>query len=151
MTPIEALVKARSWCAYQDRCQKEMRDKFIVWGIEREVAESHIASLISEGFIDEERFARSFARGKFRMKGWGKRKIESELKQRGISPYCIRAGMKEISGQEYEKVLRNLAEKAMRRLKAPNHRVKVIKAYKYLLSRGFESDLISRVLKPEFD
>ncbi|MCC7302289.1 MAG: RecX family transcriptional regulator [Bacteroidia bacterium] len=145
--PGEALQKARNYCAFQERCQQEVREKLLQWKQDKNVVESHIAQLISEGYIDEERFARAFAGGKFRMKQWGRKKIEIELKQRALSPYCVRSGLSEIAQGDYLNTLQRLAEKALKRTKAPNARVRALKVRKYLLSRGFENDLVSDILR----
>ncbi|MCB0395041.1 MAG: RecX family transcriptional regulator [Flavobacteriales bacterium] len=101
----EILEKARHYCAYQERCQQEVRKKLYTLGLGRQDVELLIASLITENFINEERFSRAFARGKFRIKRWGKIRINLELKQRNISPYCIRKAMEEIPDDEYQEAL----------------------------------------------
>lgn len=101
-----ALRKAESYCAYQERCQQEVRDKLYEWGLWKNAVENIIAKLIQDNFLNEERFAKAYAGGKFRIKKWGKVKIKLELKKRKISDYCIRQAMKEIDGPDYEKELK---------------------------------------------
>src|SRR5687767_2477337 len=88
------LAKAQKYCAYQERCQQEVRSKLYGWGLWKEAVEGIIAELINENFINEERFAIAFAGGKFRIKKWGKTKIKLELKKRDISDYCIKQALK---------------------------------------------------------
>ena len=90
------LEKARKYCAFQERCHQELREKLYSWLLPEKSVEQIISELISEGFLNEERFAKAFSRGKFRIKRWGKNKITNELKRRNISEYSIRKGLKEI-------------------------------------------------------
>ncbi len=95
----EALTKAKQkiahYCAYQERCQQEVRSKLYQYGLYKNQVEETLAWLITEGYLNEERFAKTFAGGKFRVKKWGKLKIEQALKQKQLSSYCIRKGMAE--------------------------------------------------------
>lgn len=149
--PLAALQKARNYCAYQERCQQEVRNKLLSYGLENDTVESHLAALISEGYINEERFARAFAGGKFRIKKWGKKRIEMELKRRDISPACIRTALKEIVEPEYEKTLRILAKKLEALTRGRTETERRQKIYKKLLSKGYEATQISRILKVDFD
>ncbi len=114
-TPSIALKKAERYCAYQDRCHQEVRRKLYDLGLYRDDVDQVMATLIETQFLDEERFARSFARGKFRMKAWGRVRITQELKQRQVSAYCIRAGLSEIDEAAYAKTLDGLMEKYVER------------------------------------
>src|ERR1041385_8010377 len=113
-SPHEALVKAESWCAYQERCQQEMRDKLYSWGLHEKDVENLIAELISKNFLNEERFAKAFAGGKFRIKKWGRIKIRLELKRRKLSEYCIKKGLAEINEDDYRATMKKLADEKMR-------------------------------------
>lgn len=146
-TQAQALVKAEAWCAYQDRCQQEVRDKLYSWGLSEEEVENVISELISRTFIDEERFAIAFAGGKFRIKKWGRVKIRLELKRKRISDYCIRKGMAAIDGDDYMETLRKLAEKKIRETKEKHPLKKKYKVMTYLISRGFENDLVRDVIE----
>jgi regulatory protein len=119
-TASEALIKAEAWCAYQERCQQEVRDKLYEWGLHEREVEFIISELISKNFVNEERFAVAFAGGKFRMKKWGRVKLRVELKRRKISDYCIRKGMEEISDRDYRRTLNDLATKKIREVKEKN-------------------------------
>lgn len=137
----EALKKMQRYCAYQDRCHQEVRKKLMAMGIYPDWREEVIVELIQENFLNEERFARSFARGKFRMKQWGKLRILRELKQRDISEYCIRKAMDEIEEEDYLQTLQLLIEKKASQLKEPDRYKKRNKIVQYLLQRGYESAL----------
>ena len=139
----DALKKAQRYCAYQDRCHQEVRRKLKDLGVYGEDLGQIMVLLVEENFLNEERFARSYARGKFRMKRWGRNRILKELKQRAISDYCIRKAMEEIDPEEYEKTLISVLEK--RHADKPN----IVGQYKvrqdlikYGLSRGYESALV---------
>lgn len=147
LTPNQALIKAQMTCAYQERCQQEMRDKLYEWGLFSNEVENIIVLLIGDNFLNEERFAKAFAGGKFRIKKWGKVKIKIELKKRKISDYCIRKGLAEIDEQEYDTALRELIQKKLRENKKGQQYQRNYKAAQYALSRGFESDLIWEILK----
>ncbi|HXC03732.1 MAG TPA: RecX family transcriptional regulator, partial [Bacteroidia bacterium] len=118
--PKKALEKAAAWCAYQERCQQEVRDKLYEWGLWKDMVEQIISELIGQGFIDEERFARTYAGGKFRIKKWGKQKIKNELKQRHISEYCIRKAMLEIDADAYRKTLEKILDDYGKKVKSSN-------------------------------
>src|SRR4051812_72479 len=110
-TRQEALIRTSSFCAYQERTQQEVRDKLYGYGLHKDMAEELISKLISENFINEERFAKTYAGGKFRIKKWGRIKIKEALKAKGISEYCIKKGLLEIDPTEYTSALLSLIEK----------------------------------------
>ena len=142
----DALIKAASFCAYQERCHKELKEKLAEWGIYGLEADELMVKLIELNYLNEERFACAFAGGKFRVKQWGKLRIKQELKLRDISDYCINKGLKEIEDPDYRDTLREVLEKklsSLGKLKAPEAKNK---AYKYALSRGFEPNLIWELL-----
>ncbi|MBK9015346.1 MAG: RecX family transcriptional regulator [Saprospiraceae bacterium] len=142
----DALVKLQRYCAYQDRCHQEVRSKLIELGCYGQDLEEVMANLIEEKFLDEERFARSFARGKFRMKQWGRTRIRQELKLRNISDYCIRKAMEEISEGDYLKTLREVLERRASKIGESNEFALKGKLVQYAMSRGFESELIWKTL-----
>lgn len=147
--PAQALAKAEAWCAYQERCQQEVRDKLYDWGLYPDAVESIISELISRNFIDEERYAMAFAGGKFRIKKWGRIKIRVALKQKRISDYCIRKGLAVIDEDEYREALKKqLAEKS-RAIKEAHPLKRKHKIISALLARGFEQDLIRELMKEE--
>ncbi len=145
-TQKQALIKAESYCAYQERCQQEVRDKLYSWGLHEIQVENVIADLIASNFINEERFAKAYAGGKFRIKKWGRVKISIELKRRKISAYCIKKGLAEIEEEEYIKTLQKVAEVKIKAMKERDSKKKKYKVMNYLLSRGFENDLVVEVV-----
>lgn len=146
-TPQEALIKAAAYCAYQERTQQEVRSKLYSYGLEFEEVEEIIIRLCAEKLIDEERFARAFARGKCNLKRWGRRKILLGLKAHQISEYCIRRGMQEIDPDVYWQNLLYLAEKKNRTEKESNPALRRHKITQFLLGKGYENDLIQDALR----
>lgn len=141
MSKEDALAKMQRYCAYQDRCHQEVRSKLLDMGVYGDWLEEIMVQLIEENFLNEERFARSFARGRFRIKQWGRNRIRQELKKRNISDYCIRKAMEEIEEEEYRTVLKALLSKKAGSLKEDDPYKRKNKLARYALSRGFESEL----------
>ncbi|MFN8348049.1 MAG: regulatory protein RecX [Spirosomataceae bacterium] len=142
----QILLKLASFCAYQERTLKEVRQKLREWEIEEEEAQPVIEELKQQNYLNEERFARAFAGGKFRVKKWGKLKIKQEMKLRGLSNELIQKALTEIDGDAYEEVLRDLLTKKARGLRGEPLTVKQ-KLVRFALSRGFESDIVWELLK----
>lgn len=142
-----ALQKLQAYCAYQERCHSEVTAKLRELGMFGDVADAIMAQLIEDNFLNEERFAIAYARGKFRMKSWGKIRIRQELKMRHIPDYSIQQAMKAIDteGGYLETLERILRQKATEYMDEDYQ--KTAKLYAFALRRGFESDLISAVLK----
>jgi regulatory protein len=145
----DALRKAAMFCAYQERTQQEVRERLREWGIWGDDAEEVIAELIQQNYLNEERFAKSFAGGKFRVKGWGRRKIKQHLQQRGISGYNLEQAMKEIAPADYQDTLKELLDKKRQSLRDTNPLIIKQKLVRYALSKGYEADLIFTVLGNE--
>ena len=141
--PKVALVKVQAWCAYQERCQQEVRDKLYSWGLWPDAVESIIAELISKNFINEQRFAVLYAGGKFRVKKWGRIRIRLELKKRQIPEGIIRSALAEIDNTSYHEALYKLAASRWKSEKEKHPLKKKMKVMRYLVSRGYESDLVS--------
>ncbi|GFD71454.1 RecX family transcriptional regulator [Tenacibaculum sp. Mcav3-52] len=139
--------KIEQYCVYQDRCHKEVEQKLKEYKLIPEAREHILLHLLEHNFLNEERFAKSFARGKFRIKKWGKDRIVRELKFRDISTYNIKSALKEIDEEEYIKTLYNLVEKKNVSVSETNHFKRKKKIVDYLLYRGFESSLIYEALK----
>jgi len=123
-----------------------VRSKLLDLGIYGDDLEDIIAHLIEENFLNEERFARSFARGKFRMKQWGRIRIRQELKKRDITDYCLRKAMEEIDEGEYLKTLEEVLEKRAGKINAANDFAKRNKLAQYAVQRGFEIELVWGIL-----
>ncbi|GAA0879250.1 regulatory protein RecX [Algoriphagus jejuensis] len=142
----EAKGKLETYCAYQERCQWEARRKLYEKGIKGDAAEELICDMIGADFLNEERFARSFARGKFRMRHWGRTRITRELKLRQISAACIRLGLSEIDPEEYYDTLLTQAEKKWEQTPEKDPFKKKYKVIGYLMSKGFEQDLVQEAV-----
>ena len=141
-TVNEALKKLEHYCSYQDRCHKEVEDKLVKMNMIPEAKEIIILHLLEHNFINEERFAKSFARGKFRIKKWGKQRIIRELKFKRISKYNIDSALKEIPEEDYLTTFNELAEKKYESLSDSDRQKMKKKFLNYLLYRGWESHLI---------
>lgn len=145
-TPLEAQKKLEHYCAYQDRCHQEVSEKLRSLGMDTETSDRIIVHLINHNFLSEERFARSFARGKHRIKHWGKIRIVRELKARSISQYNINAALKEIDPDEYAGNFEALADRFWLGLQESNSLKKQKKTFDFLYRKGFETDLIQEKL-----
>ena len=142
VTKEQALQKIKHYCSYQERCHKEVKEKLYGFGLWKKDVETVISQLIEENYLNEERFSELFAGGKFRMKQWGRVKIRHELKQKQISEYCIKKGLKEIDEDLYNKTLDKLAAAKWKTLKGEkNIFIKKSKTINFLLQRGFEHAL----------
>ncbi|MFT5971056.1 MAG: regulatory protein [Flavobacteriales bacterium] len=145
----EARIRVHNYCAYQERCQKEVREKLISWGMIELVVDTLMVELIQGNFLNEERFSIAFARGKFRFKHWGKYKIKQELWRRDISEYCINKAMLEIDGLGYKDEIKLLADKYLSKQKESHPYLLKRKTANYLIRKGFESALVWDVLNTE--
>ena len=143
----EATKKLEGYCAYQDRCHKEVVGKLREMHMIPEAIDIIVTQLIQTDFLNEERFARSFARGKFNIKKWGRNRIISALKQRDISKYNIGMALKEIDDRDYLMTFDELSKKYLRSLKMGNPQTRRKKMADYLLYRGWESELVYDKIK----
>ena len=141
-TVDEAKRALERYCIYQDRCHKEIEQKLRDYKMIPEACEVIIIHLIEHRFLNEERFSKSFARGKFNIKKWGKQRIIRELKFRNISDYNIRTALKEIDENDYLETFHQLAEKRFLTISETNKFKKKKKLVDYLMYRGWESNLI---------
>lgn len=147
LTPQQALQKIYQYCAYQERSHKEVRSKLYDYGLWGSEVEDLLTRLITEDFLNEERFAKSYAGGKFRIKKWGRRKIERELESHGLTSRCINIGMSEIDDQDYKNVLTALIEKKWAVTEEDNLFKKKDKVARYAIMKGFEPDLVWGIIK----
>lgn len=130
------------FCSYQERCHKEVRTRLYDYGLASVDVEEIIMELIELNYLNEERFAKAYCRGKFKVKNWGREKIKRELKLRDISAYCINKGMEEINEQDYQLTLEKLAEKKLKSIKDTNPFVRKKKLADHLIRKGYESVLV---------
>ena len=147
MTIKEAIQKLEHFCAYQERCHSEVVSKLYDLKMTQDEMDTIIVHLIQENFLNETRFACSFARGKHRIKHWGKIRITNELKARQISSTNINLALKEISSEEYQNTFEQLSERCWENIQEKNSLKKRKKFCDYLLRRGFESNLVYEKLK----
>ncbi|BDD08338.1 hypothetical protein FUAX_07700 [Fulvitalea axinellae] len=135
-----------SFCAYQDRCTHEAAEKAIKYGLTEEEIARLLGELQSDGFIDEERYAKSFVRGKFFYKKWGRRKIAQTLRMKNLQDELINIGMEEIPEAEYAETMADLARAKWKSVKGRNDFERKMKVLRYLAGKGFEADLARDIL-----
>ena len=134
--------KLVNYCVYQDRCHKEVEEKMRSFLLIPEAKDEILLYLIKENYLNEERFTRSYIRGKFYIKHWGKQKIKSQLKIKGISEKLINTCMSEIYDDDYEKQIKFFAEKLLPTYKGLNDFQKKTKLIRFLVTKGYEYELI---------
>jgi regulatory protein len=147
LTKEQALQKLKHYCAYQERCHSEVKEKLYDLGVWKKEHDEIIAALIEENYLNEERFAIAFAGGKFRIKQWGRMKIKHELKQKQVSEYSIKKALKQIDEAEYLKLLNKEAEEKYASLKSEQYLVRKKKTMDYLFRKGFEAELVNESIK----
>jgi len=141
--------KIYKYCAYQERTHLEVRNKLYEYGLASDEVDRLVSELISDGYVNEERFARTFAGGKFRIKGWGRIKIIHELEAKGLTKNCIRIGLKEIDQADYEKTLETLLIKKSEAVHDDDDYARRDKIARYAIQRGFEPELVWRRIKEQ--
>lgn len=146
LTPAQAISKAEAYCTYQERSQQEVRDKLYSWGLHKADVEDVIASLITENFLNEERFALAYASGRFRMKGWGRYKIKQGLKQKSVSRPLIEVALASLDEHEYREKLYGILCSRGRSEKESDPYKRKNKLLQYAIGKGYESELILELL-----
>jgi regulatory protein len=146
LTKEQALQKGKHYCTYQERSHYEVQQKLYDLGIRRQDQDEIIATLIEEDYLNEERFAKMFAGGKFRMKDWGRKKIYYALKEKKVSEYSIKQAMKEIDEEEYLKNLKELTAEKYESLKDEQYLVRKKKTIDYMIQKGYEFDLVTKTI-----
>ncbi len=150
LTKEQALQKLKHYCGYQERSHAEVKEKLYSLGVWKKDHDEIIATLIEENYLNEERFATAFVRGKFRMKQWGRVKIKYELKQKQVSEYNIKKALKEIDETTYSDTLKKLYEERWESLKGEKNRfIKMTKTRDYLLQKGYEMELVKAVMNSD--
>ena len=145
--PEVALTKAEHFCAYQERSQQEVRDKLYEWGLWPDAVEQTISRLIEGNFLNEDRFAKAYVKGKFNQKAWGKIKIKQGLKLKRVPDVLIKKALLTIDLDIYTAALTRLLEKKAASVTEKNEFKRRYKLQQYAMSRGYEADLIAEVLK----
>ncbi len=141
-TYSQALEKLKYFCAYQERSHSDVEKKLFEYPLTEEERENIIAELISENYLNEERFAIAFTEGKFRIKKWGKQKIKSKLKEKKVSDYCIQKGLKALEDEEYIDTLQQIIQQKYTNTKAPSSYQRKAKTARYCIQKGYESALV---------
>lgn len=145
LTKEQALQKLRHYCAYQERCHSEVKEKLYELGISKIHHDEITASLIEENYLNEERFAILFAGGKFRIKQWGRVKIKYQLKQKQVSEYSIKKALKQISEKDYLKTIQKHIVEKLKTLKGERDIfIQKRKLYDFLVHKGFEADIVKK-------
>jgi len=147
LTTEQAKQRALRYCAYQERSHQEVKNKLYEMGLYSSEVDELLTYLITEGFLNEERFAKAFTGGKFRIKKWGRIKITHALESKGLTRNCIRIGLKEIEEEDYYQTLTELLKSKIAELDESNIFVLRDKASKFAILKGYEPDLVWRVLK----
>ncbi|MES2794985.1 MAG: regulatory protein RecX [Bacteroidota bacterium] len=143
------LQKIAAFCAYQERTHNEVRERLFDWSIRGDDAEEMIVWLIENNYLNEERFAKAFAGGKFRMKNWGRIRIKHELKMKGLSDYCIKIGLAEIDENDYFESIKKMINRKANKDDFENPYLRKHKLARYIIGKGYEQQLVWRFLGEE--
>jgi regulatory protein len=148
-TPGQAMEKIRHYCGYQERSHVEVKEKLFGFGLNSQEVDAILAELISEDYLNEERFATMFAGGKFRVKKWGRKRIVYELKARKVSEYNVKLGIASIDHQDYLQTINELIEKKMALLIGEGYDGYELRArtFAYMNQKGFEPSLVQDAYK----
>jgi len=151
LTESEALRKIAAYCAYQERCEQEVRQKLTSWNIAYQTIENLIEKLQNEDFINEKRYINSFINGKFRLKKWGRIKIRYALRQKGLPDLAIDKGLQEMDTESYVETLEILAQQKANSIQYSKQNPKSKQTlFRFLQQRGFEIEFIQETLKKLF-
>lgn len=149
--PFEARARIKAWCDRQERAHSEVRTKLYSWQLDRESVESIISELILANYLNEERFATAFARGKFRIRHWGWKRIEQELKRKGVAAHAIAQAKAENEPEDYRATLGELLRKKALTIKAKNKYDLRAKLKRYAVSKGYSFDEVGEVMKGDWE
>jgi len=141
LTPSQAKPKIEKYCAYQERSHKQVLEKLRSLGLDQQEAGEMLVELMQAGFVNEARYAAAFVRGRFKLKGWGRNKIEQALKREGLSSRQIETALAEIEEPQYEQTLVKLAEKKAASVSGTPFE-KRMKIKRYLMGKGYELEAI---------
>ena len=143
----QAFMKLKYYCGYQERCHYEAKEKLYSFGLRKTEVEQLLSRLIEENYLNEERFAQQFVGGHFRQKKWGINKIVYALRQKKVSEYNIKKGLKEIDQVEYSKVAEKLIRAKWLLLKKEQYMNREAKTTAYLLQKGYDAGLVKEIIK----
>ena len=136
----------RFYCRYQQRCQSEVKEKLFELGVNKKDHDELIAELVKENCLNDERFAVAFARGRFKLKQWGRKKIQKGLREKRVSDEIAQKALEQINKKEYRAILNKLAKERYAALKHEQHLVRKKKTMDYLMQKGYELDLVKEVI-----
>ena len=146
----KVLKKIKYYCAYQERCHAEVKEKLYAYGLHKADVELLLSQLVEENYLNEERFAIAFAGGRFRIKKWGRTKIKYELKQKQVSEYCIKKALRQIDESDYIGGLNKLVKEKYASLKNDHPITRKKKTIAYLQQKGYEYELILRCIENNY-
>jgi regulatory protein len=147
ISPQESLTRIYRYCAYQERSHKEVRNKLFEFGLRNDEVDDLVTRLVLEGYLNEERFAKAFTGGKFRMQKWGRNKIVYALEGHGLTQNCIQSGLREIDEPDYRQTLADLVAKKLAQTDAVDVFLKRDKVARFAIARGFEPELVWETVK----
>ncbi|PKK36248.1 RecX family transcriptional regulator [Siphonobacter sp. SORGH_AS_0500] len=147
----DALLQAAHFCAYQERTVQDVKQKLKSWDVSEDDSEEIIGRLIEDGYLSQERYAQSFARGKFRTRQWGRLKIEQEMRRKGLDSEDRKTGLEQINEEQYLESLKNLLKKKDASLKDEDPRVRKQKLVRFALGKGYESGLVWKILGEDWE
>ncbi|MDQ1086740.1 MULTISPECIES: regulatory protein RecX [unclassified Siphonobacter] len=147
----DALLQAAHFCAYQERTVQDVKQKLKSWDVSEDDSEEIIGRLIEDGYLSQERYAQSFARGKFRTRQWGRLKIEQEMRRKGLDSEDRKTGLEQIDEEQYLESLKNLLKKKDASLKDEDPRVRKQKLVRFALGKGYESGLVWKILGEDWE
>jgi len=148
--PFEARARIKAWCDRQERAQSEVRQKLYTWQLDKETIDSIVAEMILANYVNEERFATAFARGKFRIRQWGWKRIEQELKRKGIAAYAIARAKAENEPKDYQSTLTELLRKKAGTINAKNPYDLRARLARYGISKGYSFEEINTALNGDW-
>jgi regulatory protein len=147
ISPKESLTRIYRYCAYQERSHKEVRNKLFEFGLRNDEVDDLVTRLVLEGYLNEERFAKAFTGGKFRMQKWGRNKIVYALEGHGLTQNCIQSGLREIDEPDYRQTLADLVARKLAQTDAVDVFLKRDKVARFAIARGFEPELVWETVK----
>ena len=148
MTPEHEflLAKMQNYCSYQERSFFDVKTKLISWNVQEKIMDKIISKLVDQDYLNEERYAKAFTGGKFRINKWGKNKIINELHKKQIPDIYIQIGINEIDDNEYFNTLKEIISKKDANLKIANQEKRMQKLANYAISRGYDRGIVWKVL-----
>ena len=140
------LAKMQSYCSYQERSFFDVKSKLISWNVQEKIIDEIINEFVKEDYLNEERFVKAYAGGKFRINKWGKNKIINELNKKQIPDIYIQIGLHDIDDEEYLNTLKEIISKKDAIIKIANPEKRMQKLAAYAISKGYSSGIVWKVL-----